>query len=132
MKTKFYYFILAVISAVLLIGCQEKEMPWEKAQKDVNGTEWSAIGDDTVYSLKFENGTYAIKYTSTSNSGTIRGNYTQNGTKIQFEKKTMVTWGFFFIETGEIQTNRMKVPLYNDNYWSDKEYKETLDFILLI
>ena len=132
MRNKFTSICFAVLFVFLFSSCAEEEMPWEKAQKDVNGTEWSAIGDDTVYSLKFENGTYAIKYTSTSNSGTIRGNYTQNGTKIQFEKKTMVTWGFFFIETGEIQTNRMKVPLYNDNYWSDKEYRETLDFILLI
>jgi hypothetical protein len=132
MKTKLFHLIITLVSAILITGCQEEEMPWEKAQRDVNGTEWSAIGDDTVYSMKFENGIYTIKYTNTSGSGTIRGNYTQNGTKIQFEKKIMVTWGFFFIETGEIQTNRMKVPLYNDNYWSDKEYRETLDFILLI
>lgn len=44
----------------------------------------------------------------------------------------MVTWGIFFIETGVIKTNKMSVSLYNDNYGDDKEYRETLDFILLI
>ena len=135
MKTKFYYFILAVISAVLLIGCQEKEMPWEKAQKDVNGTNWSAIGEDsehTIYNLSFSNGKYTLKYTSMSGSGTATGSFTQNGSKIKFEKKMMVTYGFFFVEEGDIKSNKMSIPLYNDNYFSDREYKETLEFILLI
>ena len=127
--------LVAIVSAALFSSCQEEEMPWEKAQRDVNGTEWVTVGDDsenTIYNMTFENGKYTIKYTSLSGSGRITGNYTQNGANIQFEKKTMVTYGFFFIETGEIKTNKMNVPLYMDNYWSDKEFRETLEFTLII
>ena len=38
-------------------------MPWEKAQRDVNGTQWLAVGDGVAYDLRFENGKYTLEYT---------------------------------------------------------------------
>ena len=129
--------MLVITFVFLFVRCQGgQEMPWDKAQTNVDGTKWlaSAVEDDTIYELYFMNGQYLLKYYYKYNNGwlTIKGSYAQDGTKITFEKKNMVTWGFFFVEEGEISLNKMRVPLYNDNYWSDKEYHSTLDFMMVI
>lgn len=54
--------LVAVISTITLCSC-EKKMPWEKAQRDVNGTQWLAVGDGVAYDLRFENGKYTLEYT---------------------------------------------------------------------
>lgn len=131
MKKQFIYLLVTVLSIMTLCSC-EKEMPWEKAQKDVNGTQWLAVGDNVAYDLKFENGKYTLEYTYGNSTLSIRGNYSQTGTKISFEKKMMITYGFFFIEEGTITLNRMEIPLYNDNYFNDREYHSTLKFTLII
>ena len=132
MKTQILKLLLMLMPIMALCSCEKKEMPWEKAQRNVELTEWVAVGeDDTCYELSFVNGKYFLKYTYDGDALMARGTYKQTGNKIKFEKKEMITYGIFFMEEGTISsTGEIKVPLYQSCYLSDRLYKYDIKFIL--
>lgn len=121
------------LGAFLLVAgaftsCTDEPTPMDKAKENVAGTEWLGYMRQVSYTLKFKkDGTYNVE---ASNGEECKGNYTQNGTRITFNR----TWswgGMYDFSEGTISNGggSMNVPVYYYDGTSAGEIKFTLNVL---
>ncbi|MBE6195244.1 MAG: hypothetical protein E7140_05900 [Rikenellaceae bacterium] len=123
-KNNFIVFTKTILSALLFVAALSlsscgKEHLTELVKTNVNGSEWEALHEGDVYTLKFENGTYTFDYVYMGMANSITGDYSQSGLDIDFQHRGLVstyaTYDTLSLKDGEISKvgSSMTVAVYD-------------------